>query len=284
MTTSFIALGIAVTLVLGLVIGLGFMSLGFGVVDKFFGKAKLNILRATDFDHGFAFSFLWNAAKEPAKIDTIKVGLYNPYGKPQQMEVTKSFDPEDSSFARELDMGKSFLSLLGAKGIEKARVQVELSSSQNGKFFHFEYPGTKFRNLLTNAKKSVKDLTDSKSVNTAARISIPNRSFIADTVAGKGAQLAIPTNPTFEAYFANQGGGAGAAAVDAPARENFTLKKVWIAPGCIVCNACEDIYPEVFDVQADNCFIRPGAPLDDGLRVEEAAEACPVEVIKFEPA
>ncbi len=283
MTTSFIALGIAVTLVLGLVVGLGFMSLGVGVFEKFFGGAKLNILRATEFDHGFAFSFLWNAAKEPARIDTIKIGLYNPYGTPKQLEVTRSFDAEDSSFARELDMGKTFLSLLGAKGIEKARVQVEMSSTKNGKQFKFEYPGTKFRDLLTNAKKSVNDLNESKSVSTPARISIPDRTFIADTVAGKGAQLAIATNPAFEAYFANQGGGVAVAA-DAPARENFTLKKVWIEPGCIVCNACEDIYPEVFDVQADNCVIRPGSPLDDGLRVEEAAEACPVEVIKFEPA
>ncbi|MGE0207338.1 MAG: ferredoxin [Candidatus Babeliales bacterium] len=55
-------------------------------------------------------------------------------------------------------------------------------------------------------------------------------------------------------------------------------------PGCIVCNACEDIYKEVFEVKADTCIIRPNAPLDDGLRIQEAAEACPVEVIKFTKA
>ncbi|MCB9091049.1 MAG: ferredoxin [Halobacteriovoraceae bacterium] len=79
------------------------------------------------------------------------------------------------------------------------------------------------------------------------------------------------------------GGAAGAAAGGAPA-ENFAVSKVWIAPGCIVCNACEDIYPEVFDVQADTCIIRPNAPLDNGLKIQEAAEACPVEVIKFDKA
>ncbi|ATH09516.1 hypothetical protein BIY24_08700 [Halobacteriovorax marinus] len=55
-------------------------------------------------------------------------------------------------------------------------------------------------------------------------------------------------------------------------------------PGCIVCDACEAIYPEVFEVTDDTCIIRPGAPLDNGVLVEEAAEACPVEVIKFTKA
>jgi len=59
---------------------------------------------------------------------------------------------------------------------------------------------------------------------------------------------------------------------------------VWIEPGCIVCNACEDIYQEVFEVTSDSCIIRPNAPLDDGLRIQDAAEACPVEVIKFTKA
>ncbi|MBT7608168.1 MAG: ferredoxin [Bacteriovoracaceae bacterium] len=54
--------------------------------------------------------------------------------------------------------------------------------------------------------------------------------------------------------------------------------------GCIVCNACEDIYEEVFEVTADTCLIRDGAPLDDGLKILEASDACPVEVIKFNRA
>ena len=59
------------------------------------------------------------------------------------------------------------------------------------------------------------------------------------------------------------------------------MEKVWIEDGCIVCDACEAIYPEVFDVTETTCLIRPDAPLDHGLLVSEAADACPVEVIKF---
>ena len=37
------------------------------------------------------------------------------------------------------------------------------------------------------------------------------------------------------------------------------VTKVWIAPGCIVCDSCENDCPEVFDVQEQTCVIRPPA-------------------------
>src|SRR5687767_2737788 len=65
------------------------------------------------------------------------------------------------------------------------------------------------------------------------------------------------------------------------------ITKVWIAPGCIVCDACENDCPEVFDVTEDTCLIRPPAQSPDFLRpltpsVIVAAEGCPVDVIKYE--
>jgi len=69
------------------------------------------------------------------------------------------------------------------------------------------------------------------------------------------------------------------------------VTKVWIDPGCIVCDACETTCPDVFEVQHDNetCIIRPDA-LDAEFTkpktetIVEAAEECPVDVIKFETA
>ena len=63
--------------------------------------------------------------------------------------------------------------------------------------------------------------------------------------------------------------------------------KVWIAPGCIVCDACETDCPEVFDVQEENCVIRPEAASAEFTKsltptIKIAAEGCPVDVIKFE--
>ena len=65
------------------------------------------------------------------------------------------------------------------------------------------------------------------------------------------------------------------------------IVKVWIAPGCIVCDACETDCPEVFDVQEENCVIRPEAQSADFTKlltpsIIVASDGCPVEVIKFE--
>src|SRR3954470_22761703 len=71
------------------------------------------------------------------------------------------------------------------------------------------------------------------------------------------------------------------------AETHQVVTKVWIAPGCIVCDSCENDCPEVFDVQEQTCLIRPPAmsaeflkPLTPSILI--AAEGCPVEVIKFE--
>ena len=67
------------------------------------------------------------------------------------------------------------------------------------------------------------------------------------------------------------------------------ITKVWIDPGCIVCDACETTCPDVFEVQHDNetCIIRPDALQAEFTRpitgtIIEAAEECPVDVIKFD--
>lgn len=67
------------------------------------------------------------------------------------------------------------------------------------------------------------------------------------------------------------------------------VTKVWIVPGCIVCDACETACPEVFDVQEENCVIRPEALNAEFTKprtqsIMDAAEECPVDVIKFETA
>ncbi|MFQ5490529.1 MAG: Rieske 2Fe-2S domain-containing protein [Phycisphaerae bacterium] len=72
-----------------------------------------------------------------------------------------------------------------------------------------------------------------------------------------------------------------------PTKEMVT--KVWIEEGCIVCDACETACPEVFDVQEETCIIKPEALAAEFTKpltgtIEDAAEECPVDVIKFETA
>jgi len=63
---------------------------------------------------------------------------------------------------------------------------------------------------------------------------------------------------------------------------DFVVTKVWIEPGCIVCDACEDEAPDVFQVLSDTCIVRDNAPLVDTAAIVAAAEGCPVDVIKFD--
>jgi cytochrome b6-f complex iron-sulfur subunit len=65
------------------------------------------------------------------------------------------------------------------------------------------------------------------------------------------------------------------------------ITKVWIEDGCIVCDACETAAPDVFEVLEDTCVIRPAALTPEFTKprsgeIADAAEECPVDVIKFD--
>lgn len=63
----------------------------------------------------------------------------------------------------------------------------------------------------------------------------------------------------------------------------MAISKVWIEEGCIVCDACEDVCPEVFKVTEDSCEVLTDVDYGEFEdEIAEAAEACPVEVIKYE--
>ena len=66
------------------------------------------------------------------------------------------------------------------------------------------------------------------------------------------------------------------------------IRRVWIEEGCISCNLCEDLCPEVFEVPVGG-ESRPTADHAGHLskaeiaeKVQEAADSCPVEVIAVE--
>ncbi|RLD51266.1 MAG: ferredoxin [Bacteroidetes bacterium] len=62
----------------------------------------------------------------------------------------------------------------------------------------------------------------------------------------------------------------------------MAIKKVWVEDGCISCGLCEEVAEDIFEVD-DVSEVREGAEFaghED--EIKEAAEGCPVEVIKFE--
>jgi len=62
----------------------------------------------------------------------------------------------------------------------------------------------------------------------------------------------------------------------------MAIKKVWIEDGCTACGLCEDTCPDVFYME-DLAEVKKGIDYSEfESDIEEAAEGCPVEVIKFE--
>ena len=60
------------------------------------------------------------------------------------------------------------------------------------------------------------------------------------------------------------------------------IKKVTVTPGCISCGTCEAICPEVFQVKGIS-EVLPSANLEKNEElIREAADLCPVDVIKIE--
>jgi len=61
----------------------------------------------------------------------------------------------------------------------------------------------------------------------------------------------------------------------------MAIKKVWIEEGCTGCGLSEAICPEVFKMD-DEAFVLDGVNFSDyEAQIKEAAESCPVEVIKY---
>ncbi|MBS0010619.1 MAG: ferredoxin [Bacteroidales bacterium] len=62
----------------------------------------------------------------------------------------------------------------------------------------------------------------------------------------------------------------------------MAIKKVWIEDGCTACGVCEDLCPDVFRIEEFAELIEGADFSANEECIIEAAESCPVEVIKFE--
>ncbi|MGL5563661.1 MAG: ferredoxin [Tannerellaceae bacterium] len=61
----------------------------------------------------------------------------------------------------------------------------------------------------------------------------------------------------------------------------MAINKVWIEEGCISCGNCEAICPEVFQVN-DVSEVQDVDFHAYEDQIKEAAESCPVDVIRYE--
>jgi ferredoxin len=61
----------------------------------------------------------------------------------------------------------------------------------------------------------------------------------------------------------------------------MNISKIWIEEGCTACGLCEEICPEVFKVEDVAKIIEGANYADYEAKIKEAAESCPVEVIRY---
>lgn len=61
----------------------------------------------------------------------------------------------------------------------------------------------------------------------------------------------------------------------------MAISKIWIEEGCTSCGLCEGICPEVFKVEDVATVIQGVNFADYADKIKEAAESCPVEVIRY---
>ncbi len=278
MNTTFLAMSISMLLGIGLLLGLGALSILSGALNFLFVKPKIGIYKSQLGDKGFAFSFEWDQNAEPVKFDRIQIHLFNPFGLPAQLEITREFEASSQDFVRDLDFGEKFVEIINAKGINDATIEFHVSSSSDNVSHQISIKGKAFIDKYKNATMTIDEVRENFMVSKVKPLfEIPERTFISPPLPKSSKALKLATNPEFAGQF-SVGSTEAAGASSVP---NFSVSKVWIEPGCIVCDACEAIFPEVFEVTDSTCIIRPGAPMDDGLRIQESAEACPVEVIKF---
>jgi ferredoxin len=60
------------------------------------------------------------------------------------------------------------------------------------------------------------------------------------------------------------------------------MKSIVVEDTCVACGTCVSICPEVFDLPGDIAVVKEGADMSLDDQIVEAAEACPVEAIKYE--
>lgn len=280
MSTTYIAMILAILAGLGLLVGIGALSLLSGALNFLFVKPKIEIIKTTLGDAGFAFTFKWDQDAEPVTFDKVRIHLFNPFGSPTEIDIHREIDGSSTDFVRDVDMGDQLKKVLTASALDKATIEVEVTASRDGITHKQLFKGADFVAKREAATETADDLAAKFTVVKEKPLyTLNDRSFISPPLPKTAKQLKMATNPMFAGEFAGAAVAGGGAA--GPAVENFSVSKVWIEPGCIVCDACEAIFPEVFEVTDSTCIIRPGAPLNDGLKIQESAEACPVEVIKF---
>ena len=245
------------------------------ILNNVWGGLKVKFL--TTPENPLSLLVSWDNESYEIKVTRIKLDFIELV--PGGRALSHSFTFEDSSaknksFVLALKLSEDEIKILTDAGLsthpralKQSTISVEVETL-NGETRRFKIPKAKF----------IKSLSDTIEIDSETEI-VTDKNPDSWSVQTR----VFPWKKDEEEVEAPKAGAVkaagGAPAPRAPV--DFAVTKVWIEPGCIVCDACEAEAPLVFWVKDDTCIVRENAPLDDAAAIKAAAEGCPVDVIKF---
>lgn len=250
------------------------------ILNSFFGAPKVQFVKldaSTGPDLGLLVT--WDSESFPVELCRIRVEFYELVLGGRSAAFSYTFEDKrakKNSFVLGLDIKPEEKAMLVDGGItgqpralQRSSVKIEIEDTR-GETKRFDIPKVKIIEALNGTV-----YTPPKSVELIATAKPDAWSVLTRVFPWRKAVA--------EAEPADKKAAGGAPKAPGVKKDvDFIVTKVWIEPGCIVCDACEAEAPLVFQVLPDTCIVRENAPLDDAASIAAAAEGCPVDVIKFD--
>lgn len=248
------------------------------LVSRTFGGLRASFVRTESTEEPLGIKVEWDNESYPHEVFRVRLDFYELVRGGRSTSFSYTFEGrgfKKKSFVIPITLNEEQKQMLLGPGvdgtqraIDNSHVQVEVETTAN-ETQRFKISKAKLIRVLK-ASAPVRKTTDLDILDPLPhdRGALLTRVFswkkAAEPAAAEGKKAAGPKSA-----------GGPAAPV------NFIVTKVWIEPGCIVCDACENEAPDVFWVKEDTCIVRDNAPLDNAGAIAAAAEGCPVDVIKF---
>lgn len=119
-----------------------------GRLSFIFKKPRLTFNKSSHGLEGFAFHF-GAKSNSAVRYDRFKIRHFNPFGTPSQSEVLKPFTVKQGPFAQDIDLSEGLKGILSAQSADRSTVQIEISSSQDGVAYQYDYNWKKFKKKLS---------------------------------------------------------------------------------------------------------------------------------------
>jgi len=252
------------------------------LISRTLGGLRASFVRLDTADHPLGLKIDWDSESYPYEVYRVRLDFYELVRGGRSTSFSYTFEGKSfkkKSFVIPLvlsDEQKQMLTGEGVDGskraIENSHVQIEIETTSN-QTQRYKISKAKILKVLAEGKVMEK----SSSVDLLDPLPHDRGALLTRVFAWKKVSESAEEGGTKKA-------GAPKAAGGPAAPVNFIVTKVWIEPGCIVCDACENEAPDVFWVKEDTCIVRDNAPLDNAGAIAAAAEGCPVDVIKFTTA